>query len=56
MPPARYNLAFDRVSPYLAVKPDFALVPHDDRHPLPDVVEVQDTEQLMHLLHTQSLG
>ena len=41
---------------YLAVKSDLSIVPHDDRHPLAHVVEVEDAEQLMHLLHPQRLG
>ena len=40
---------------YLTVKSDLSIVPHDDRHPLAHVVEVEDAEQLMHLLHPQRL-
>ena len=37
----------------LAVESDLAAVPQDDRHALPDVVEVEDAEDLVHLLPAQ---
>ena len=51
-----YQIGIQRVTTsYLAVQADSSLVPHDDRHPLADIVEVEDTEELVDLLHPQGL-
>ena len=34
----------------LAVEPDFAIVLENNRHPLPDIVEVEDAEEVVQFL------